>query len=170
KNADQYNIDRRNIILIGGSAGAHLALLVGLQSVNPIFAGDCNYSKIRIAGIISKYGPTDLMTWEPARNPKKASSSWLATRINDVEFIEALSPVNYVSKRTKNIPVLFIHGKQDNTVPITQSEVLYHKLLQNGNQTTLHVVENGKHGNFSKEDTRVMDYTMIDFVRRCIER
>jgi len=169
KNAHEFNIDRRKVILMGGSAGAHLALLAGLQSPHPIYDGGCKYSDIKISGIISKYGPTDLLTWSPATKKGSASSTWLGDKVNDKGFIESLSPVNYVSSGTRKIPVLFIHGSNDKTVPLQQSHVLYDKLKANGNETELHIVKDGKHGNFNASANEIMNAKMIDFIKKCVK-
>ncbi|HTN39079.1 MAG TPA: alpha/beta hydrolase [Arachidicoccus sp.] len=166
--AKQYNINPEKVILIGASAGGHLALLLGLRSVNPLFDGGCKYPNLIIAGIISKYGPTDLMTWKPARQVGSSSSTWLGARLMDTAFIKTLSPVNYVSPKIRQIPVLFVHGKKDMTVPIRQAEVLYQKLKANGNKTKLFIAENGKHGNFSPADNVQMNKVMIDFILQSV--
>lgn len=168
KHANDYKIDTKKVILMGGSAGGHLALLVGFQAVQPVYNGGCKYPGFKAAGIISKYGPTDVLTWEPARKIDGASAAWLGDKINNEKFIKTLSPVNYVSKEVQGIPVLFVHGKNDKTVPIQQAEILYQKLKQNGNDAELHIVENGKHGNFAPEDNVIMDAKMIAFVKKCI--
>lgn len=168
--AKKYQINPARIILIRGSAGGHLALLLGLQSVNPVYDQDCQLHQLKIAGIISKYGATDLMTWKPARRAGSASSTWLGDRITDTAFIQSLSPTSYVSPRIRQIPILFIHGKKDKTVPIEQAEVLYQKLKGNGNKTKLYIVDNGGHGNFAPLDNTRMNAVMIDFIREGIDR
>ncbi|SER50594.1 Prolyl oligopeptidase family protein [Pedobacter rhizosphaerae] len=147
---------------MGGSAGAHLALMVGLQSPAPVFTGDCGKKKINIAGIISKYGPTDLLHWDAVSKPGGTFAAWAGIRPQDTTFLKSLSPINYVSE--KNIPVLLIHGDQDRTVPVEQSITLYNKLKQNGNETTIHIVKNGGHGNFGPIETAVMDEKMMSFI------
>lgn len=160
KNVKILNFDSDRMILIGGSAGAHLALLAGLQAKYKIF----NKQKFKVAAIISKYGPTDLLTWKPATAPGSASSAWLANRKNDTAFVKSLSPVNYVSKN--RIPVLFIHGDQDQTVPIQQSETLYQLLKSKGSPTQFYVVKGGKHGNFGDIETPKMDAAMLNFLSK----
>jgi dipeptidyl aminopeptidase/acylaminoacyl peptidase len=150
---------------MGGSAGAHLALMVGLQSAAPVFAGDCDRKKINIAGIISKYGPTDLLHWDAVSKPGGAFSAWAGSKQKDTTFLKSLSPINCVFG--KKIPVLLIHGDQDHTVPVEQSITLYDKLKKNGNETTIHIVKNGGHGNFGPIETPIMDEKMISFIKRC---
>ena len=163
-NAKNFRIDPEKIILMGGSAGAHLALMAGLQSSNPVFTGDCGSGSFRVAAIISKYGPTDLLTWRPATAKESASSSWLGKHRTDTAFIKSMSPVNYVPGR--KIPVLFIHGDQDKTVPINQSRVLYEKLKQYGYPTELYEIKDGKHGNFGDKETRKMNVKMLEFLSK----
>lgn len=168
--AARYHIDRAKIIVIGASAGGHLALLLGLQSAAPVYTGGCRLHHLKIAGIISKYGPTDLMTWKPARSEGSASSAWLGDRVDDTSFIRSLSPVNYVTPKIRQIPVLFIHGNKDKTVPVEQAKTLYQKLKDNGNKTILHIVDSGGHGNFRPLDNKSMNEAMVRFVRACVNR
>jgi len=164
KNAKILNFDVNKVVVMGGSAGAHLALLAGLQSQSKIY----NHHKFKVAAIISKYGPTDLLTWKPATAQGSASSAWLADRKNDTAFVKSLSPVNYVSKN--RIPVLFIHGDQDQTVPIEQSETLYQLLKGEGSPTQLYIVKGGKHGNFGDVETPKMDSVMIAFLSKYLNK
>ena len=163
KNAKNLNFDVNKVVLMGGSAGAHLALLAGLQSQCKTY----NSQKFKVAAIISKYGPTDLLTWKPATAPGSASASWLADRKNDIAFVKSLSPVNYVSKN--KIPVLFIHGDKDKTVPIEQSTTLFELLKKQGSPTEIHIVKGGKHGNFGDVETPKMDSVMIGFLKEYLK-
>ena len=56
----------------------------------------------------------------------------------------AASPTTYVSK--DDPPFLIIHGKNDITIPVSQSEVLARKLKAAGVQVTLIVAEGRGHG------------------------
>lgn len=61
KNAKALNIDVNKIIIMGGSAGGHLALMGGLLADNPLFDGNCGGLKnIKVAAIIDKYGIADV--------------------------------------------------------------------------------------------------------------
>ncbi len=156
--SNKLKIDPNKVVLIGGSAGSHLALLAGLQARNPLYGS----KSFKVAAIISKYGPTDLLTWDAATNPSSASSTWLGNRKTDTAFIKSLSPINYIVHN--KIPILFIHGDQDKTVPLQQSTALYDKLKKHGSITTLYVVKGGKHGNFGEAETAKMDLQMLSFL------
>jgi len=164
KNAKDLNFDKSKVVVMGGSAGAHLALLAGLQSQNKIYKS----KKFKVAAIISKYGPTDLLTWKPATAPGSASATWLANRKNDTVFVKTLSPVNYVSNN--KIPVLFIHGDQDKTVPVEQSMTLFELLKKQGSPTEIYIVKGGKHGNFGDVETPKMDSVMIGFLSKFLKK
>ncbi len=86
KNAAKYHFDQNKLVLMGASAGAHLALLAGLQSNKVLFPGTSKLQHFKVAAIISKYGPTDLLTWAPAMDPKSASAAWLGNSLSDKAF------------------------------------------------------------------------------------
>src|SRR5215472_7191723 len=54
-NAKKYNIDTRRIIVTGGSAGGHLALMVGMASKSAKLGPPA-----RIAAVVNFYGITDV--------------------------------------------------------------------------------------------------------------
>lgn len=156
-----FNLNTKKYVLMGGSAGGHLALLAGL---NPGHAGECSLKGFRPAAIISKYGPTDLLSWKPAMDPGSASSAWLAARRLDTAFVKSMSPTNFAGNL--RIPVLFVHGDQDKTVPIAQSQMLYDKMKDRGAPVEMYVVRGGRHGNFGPVETPKMDERMIAFLRK----
>lgn len=163
QHAKELRIDKRKIILIGGSAGAHLALMLGLPSNSPIYTGGCDISGGKILGIISKYGPTDLPNWGATNKPGGASMEWVGNRAGDSTFLKSLSPIYNI---TTKIPVLLVHGDKDRTVPVQQSLTLLDQLKKNGNPVDIHIVKNGGHGNFGEIETPIMDKEMIRFVKK----
>lgn len=61
ENADTYGIDPSRVVLCGGSAGGHLSLLSAYTGSHPLFTpSDLIGKDIRVRGVISLYGPTDL--------------------------------------------------------------------------------------------------------------
>ena len=61
ENAPTYGINPDTIVLGGGSAGGHLALLTGYTANNPQFTPTELAGKdISVCGVVSLYGPTDL--------------------------------------------------------------------------------------------------------------
>ncbi len=165
RNLKELNIDPDKVVLMGGSAGGHLALMCGLLGNNHIFddvAGN-NRPKVKIAAIIDKYGISDVWDW--ANGPNKTSISarkWLGDKADDREFANSVSPVNYVSKDSP--PVFIVHGDADPIVPISHSETLYQKLLAAGVKTEFQIVKGGLHGKFSPEDDKEIGRRIMQFL------
>ncbi len=61
--------------------------------------------------------------------------------------------------------MLFVHGDQDQTVPLTQAQGLYEQLKKTHHPTELYIVKNGKHGNFGPIETPKMDTKMLAFLK-----
>ena len=86
KNAKQFNLDVNKIVIMGGSAGGHLAMMAGLLGSNHLFDKNCSgVDKIKVAAIIDKWGITDVWGWAYGDNGpavKKSSSpkDWLGDK------------------------------------------------------------------------------------------
>ncbi len=61
ENASIYGVNPNRIVVGGGSAGAHLALLAAYTANDPQFTPkELEGNDVRVCGVISLYGPTDL--------------------------------------------------------------------------------------------------------------
>jgi acetyl esterase/lipase len=61
ENARTYGVNPNTIVIGGGSAGGHLALLTGYTANNPQFTPkELEGKNISVSGVVSLYGPTDL--------------------------------------------------------------------------------------------------------------
>ncbi|MFZ4545623.1 MAG: alpha/beta hydrolase fold domain-containing protein, partial [Saprospiraceae bacterium] len=61
ENANTYGVNPNTVVVGGGSAGGHLALLVAYTDFNPQFTPNELAGKdISVCGVVSFYGPTDL--------------------------------------------------------------------------------------------------------------
>jgi acetyl esterase/lipase len=148
-NADKYDIDTDRIVVSGGSAGGHLALLTGmLREGDQLCGGKLKVGNTRkVAAIVNWYGVTDFTI-----NPHPLE--WFGEDIDLEEYVRSLSPINYV--REGGTPVLTIHGSEDFTVPVNQAVNLHKKLREVGVQEKLLLIEGKKHGDFShKELTQI---------------
>ena len=116
-NAESYGIDAERLGVIGGSAGGHLSLMLGLSSDTGIADSEDPVERVsnRVAAVVAHFPPTDLrgMSGESERFPALEF---------DAEKEASVSPILFVSD--DDPPVLLIHGDQDRLVPIEHSQKL----------------------------------------------
>lgn len=170
KNAKELNIDANKIVVMGGSAGGHLALMAGLLANDHRFDNNCpGVENIKVAAIIDKYGITDVWDWGYGKNiTSKSATRWLGDKANDKAFAMSVSPISYVTKNSP--PVFIVHGNADPTVPHQQSVHLHKKLLEAGVKTEFITVEGGLHGKFNKEKNSELNKAIMNFILSVIEK
>ncbi len=85
RHAGELNIDASKIVVMGGSAGGHLALMAALLGNDNRFDNNCQPDeKIKVAAIIDKYGITDVWVWGyGSRITSKSASNWLGSKAKD---------------------------------------------------------------------------------------
>jgi len=125
---EKYGYDADRIALIGGSAGAHLALLAAYGWKKPGVNNDSTNvgeKSHRIKAVVDIYGPADLTT-EYSRNHSLVTS-FLAHSFKEApELFTEASPIHYLDKNDP--PTMILHGTSDDLVPISQSDELKAKL------------------------------------------
>jgi acetyl esterase/lipase len=111
-------------VLVGASAGAHLALLQGYKYSTPV----------KPKAIIDFFGPADLV--EMYNNPPTQLVPLLlnavtgATPTTNNNLYTQSSPINFVTAQSP--PTIVLHGGSDIVVSISQSAFLVTKLLVSG--------------------------------------
>lgn len=121
-NGGKYGYDPDRIALIGGSAGAHLALLAAYGWNNPALNPDSAYipDSHRIKAVVDIYGPVDLTTGYARNHP--LITSFIAHSFEEApELYRQASPINYLDKNDP--PTMILHGTSDELVPISQSDL-----------------------------------------------
>jgi acetyl esterase/lipase len=164
KNAKALNIDPNKIIIMGGSAGGHLALMGGLLANDHRFDINCpGIENVKVAAIIDKYGIMDVWDWTYGPEHKSSSPKlWLGDKANDNAFIKSVSPISYVTKNSP--PIFIVHGDADPTVPYQQSVDLFKKLQDLGVKSQFITVEGGLHGKFDKEKNNEINAAILEFI------
>ncbi|MEI6265580.1 MAG: alpha/beta hydrolase [Sphingobacteriia bacterium] len=162
--AKELNIDPKKIVIMGGSAGGHLALMAGLLENNHLFDNNCKgVEKIKVAAIIDKYGINDVWDWAYGPNiTSKSATNWLGSKAKDDAFIKSVSPIHYITKNSP--PIFIVHGNADPTVSYQQSVVLYKKLVELGVKSKFITVEGGLHGKFDKEKNNEINDAIMQFL------
>lgn len=123
-------------VLLGASAGAHLAMLQGYKYTSPV----------KPAAIVSFFGPSELvalynvnpligLSMAPLLNGTPASNPTLYQQSSPYNFITAQSP-----------PTILLHGVADPLVPATQSTIVRDKLQSLGVTTQYVFYPNNGHG------------------------
>ncbi|MEI8043783.1 MAG: alpha/beta hydrolase [Verrucomicrobiota bacterium] len=141
-NARKYGLDPDRIGAWGASAGGHLVALLGTTAGVKEFEGPGGNEdqSSRVQAVVDWFGPTDFLT-VGAKDTRTKLLGGDAQKNRD-KAIKA-SPMTYVSKDAA--PFLIMHGDEDQTVPIKQSEIFAAALKQAGADATMVVVKGGKH-------------------------
>jgi len=163
--AKELNIDPTRIVLMGGSAGAHLALMAGFLENDRRFDTYCKGKEnMKVAAIISKYAPSDFVDKTDKFYTYKSLLNWMGDKAEDAAFRASISPVTYISKN--NPPVFIVHGDADPIVPYEQSVMLHQKLDKAGVYNEFITVEGGKHGNFEKNKNSEINNDTMTFLKK----
>ena len=152
-NASRYGVNPEKIVIGGGSAGGHLALLAGYTPGHPeLTPDDVKATDQSVCGVISYYGPTDLLACyqhtnqqvfvnlppvsidpDSSKNMRDAGrlDTLLGGHPQDVsDMYQLASPITHVHPGCP--PTLLIQGKQDLFVPMDATCAHYTKLVESG--------------------------------------
>jgi acetyl esterase/lipase len=141
--AADYQIDPNRIVIIGFSAGGHLAALAGNQPV---------------PGTPDSPDPIERVSSKP--DYMVLGYAWLGAISSDTSHLSyckifnlmdqcealktAYTPALFVTKDTP--PTFMYHTYTDQTVPVQQALTFFDALVKNGVPAELHVFANGPHG------------------------
>jgi acetyl esterase/lipase len=139
KNADRYGVDKRRVVVTGGSAGGHLALMVGLTPKSAKLGPPS-----KVAAVVNFYGITDVGDQLDGPHMQKYAVTWVPEQAGRYDLARRVSPMTYVRKDVP--PVLTIHGDVDRTVPYQHGVNLTKALRAAGADAELLPVPGGGHG------------------------
>ncbi len=173
--AKEHNLDTSKIVLTGGSAGGHLALITGMLPPQSVFDRQCatdsatrwreaTEPQIKAAAIVNWYGITDVAELLDGPNAKHYAIEWFGSMKDREELARQLSPINYV--RAGLPPIITIHGDQDDIVPYAQAVRLHAALDKAGVPNQLITLAGRRHGGFNRQDL-VNSFAIIrEFLRK----
>jgi acetyl esterase/lipase len=158
-NAVRYHLDPSRIAIWGQSAGANLALLVGVADSSPAFADQtiAPEQSARVSAVVAMFPPIDFLSMDeqlksdgcpPQKathdDPGSAKSEYLGAPVRSVPAkAAAASPITYVGADAP--PMLLQHGTRDCTVPYQQSVLMDRVARKHGARSRLMLFKGAEH-------------------------
>ena len=156
-NAAKYNIDPDRIGAFGGSAGAHLASMLGASFKAKTLEGDGGNKGVssRVQAVVALAAPSDMSAFPPFKK--------------DPQGAKLISSITYVDK--DSAPFLLMHCRGDRIVAYKHSILLRDKLAKAGVPVELKTIVRGGHafwnGNTPKARKTLAD--TISFFRKTLK-
>jgi len=156
ENAEKYGVDPGKVVLAGGSAGAHVAMLGAYTPNHSDFTPEeLKKDDLSVCGMVSDYAPVDLeagyIPWMAASPSSDLPPVPIGTKIESAEafkyagrmdmllggspeevpdMYKMAAPISHVNSETP--PTLFLQGTTDVLVPAKPTENLFEKLVEAG--------------------------------------
>ena len=160
--AEDFEIERDRMALLGWSAGAHLAMLNGFQLEEPV------------QSLVDYYGPVDLFNGYydiPQPDPvdvRQVLRAFIGGTPDELpDAYRAASPLNVVkAAKPDSLPTtLLIYGGRDHLVEARFGRSLYEALVESGNRAVWVKIPWAEHA-FDKVFSGVSNQMALHFVER----
>jgi acetyl esterase/lipase len=163
-NASRYGLDPDRIGVVGNSAGATLALLLGASQGVPELEGTVGphaTESSRVAAIVNFFGRINFLAEPESARAGPAQAAALVGRLTvlfggtlgeKAELAREASPVNHIT--AGHAPVFTAHGTSDELVPYVQALELDAEMQRSGVPHTLIPMQGFGHGFQNAEANR----------------
>jgi acetyl esterase/lipase len=163
-NASKYNLDAAHIGALGGSAGGHLVLMLGLTAGVAEFegSGPNRDQSSAVQCVVDEYGPTDFtQSYSKSVDAAEVLPKFLGGDLDHERLAHIRSsPLNWVTPNAA--PTLAIHGTADPYVAYEQSLWMIERLIAAGVPAELETIGGAGHG-FKGADAQRADERAISW-------
>ena len=156
-NADQLGLDAEKLFAAGMSAGAHMALILGVSSEHHALNGELGghlEEATNVSGVLALYPLVDFLS---VRKDFDGLIDYYAedspvTRLLGESLVNAphksdlASPLKLIDGTCP--PVFILHGDADPVVPVDQSVIMHDELLAAGVDSELMLMPGYTHGDY----------------------
>ena len=158
KNADRLQVAPERIGVIGGSAGGHLAAMLGVTRAEDGLDPSGPYAEYscRVQCAIDMYGP---MLWFAQRD----LPMFRQKRAEAPDLYQAATPMTHVNPKTP--PILILHGTEDKVVSLEDSKAFDSALEKAGVEQQFVIVEGAGHSfdlEPKQKDLRPLVFEFLD--------
>ena len=143
----------QQVAVLGSSAGAHLAALLGVTGGEPAVEGaELETHSSPVSAVVAIAGPMDLnKSCEDHQSPSTLEAFLLGGPVASCpSAAAAASPITHINQARQIPPFLLIHGDADDEVPLAQSEAFLEALCTAGAPADLIRIPSGNHPIFGE--------------------
>ena len=148
--AAELEVDPSRIAVSGGSAGAHLAVMIATTRLGLYEGAGGHAEQSSRANLCIAFNPVlDLAGMARDRHGLPMLEAFLGRTYGEApELYAQASPITHASK--DDPPILILHGTEDTTVPYGQAVAMIGKLTELGVQAELYTAEGAAHAFFNR--------------------
>lgn len=157
--ADELGLDPMRIGALGGSAGGHLALMLGVMDKEDGLEGDGGWhdQSSKVQAVVNYVGPSDLLATLPEVSQGILANFLGGKREEKRDAAIKASPVTYIT--SGDAPSLSFMGTKDPLVPHEQGVILVNKLTEAGVPGRVEFILGAGHGFEPEEMERTLKAT-----------